>query len=102
MVKLTWAGKESVQWYAHSFTVMCFETQLLVLGTRVLEPYFNSHLISAFFFCLCVFPVLLPGESDAQTASPFPQCDLCLLCWKPAAAGADPQAVQHKAQTSRS
>lgn len=51
---------------------------------------------------LCVFPVPLTGESDAQTASPFPQRNLSLLCWQPAATGTDPQAVQHKAQTSRS
>lgn len=50
---------------------------------------------------LCVFPVPLTGESDAQTASPFPQCNLSLLCWQPAAIGTDPQAVQHKAQTPR-
>lgn len=45
---------------------------------------------------------LLAGESDAQAASPFPQCHLCLLRWEPAAVGTDPQAVQHKAQTARS
>lgn len=53
----------------------------------------------------CLFSRLslrLQGESDAQTASPFPQRNLGLLCRQPTAAGTDPQAVQHKAQTSRS
>lgn len=74
--------------------------------TQTLEPYFNSHLIFSFFFsvslCYVFFLLPLPGESDAQTASPFPQRNLSLLCWQPAAVGTDPQAVQHKAQTSRS
>lgn len=58
----------------------------------------KTYLISVFVFC----PVRLLGESDAQTAASFPQRHLCLLCWQPAAVGTDPQAVQHKAQTSRS
>ena len=38
------------------------------------------------------------GESDAQTAAPLPQRHLRLLCWQPAAAGADSGPVQRQAK----
>lgn len=70
----------------------------VTLITKSLCDILNTHVIS---HCIshCFF---LAGESNAQAASPFPQCHLCLLRWEPAAVGTDPQAVQHKAQTPRS
>lgn len=45
------------------------------------------------------FPLRFPGEGDAQAAPPLPQRHFGLLCWQPAAVGADAEAVQHKVET---
>lgn len=44
-------------------------------------------------------PLHFPGEGDAQAAPPLPQRHFSLLCWQPAAVGADAEAVQHKVET---
>lgn len=44
-------------------------------------------------------PFCSPGEGDAQAAPPLPQRHFSLLCWQPAAVGADAEAVQHKVET---
>ena len=45
--------------------------------------------------------ILHAGQGDAQTVASLSQCCFGLLCWQPAAAGADPQAVQHQPQDTR-
>lgn len=50
---------------------------------------------------LWLSPLSSPGEGDAQAAPPLPQRHFGLLCWQPAAVGADAEAVQHKVETPR-
>lgn len=50
---------------------------------------------------LCCRLCVSQGEGDAQAAPPLPQRHFGLLCWQPAAVGADAEAVQHKAETPR-